>query len=190
MSKKNKKLAKSVVPKAVKPPKPEKTAVVSRKTYTWTERALMRAEKAGRLLNRLAITIASAQPVGFEELHAYDAAPSGSLGLAYEVTQSLMTRLAALPGDFEPKYKRTSTALAVGATIGVADEHANDPVFTHIPAALFELAVIIDADGKQNWLVRCADGVVRTIRKVYVEAVSDDGDADDEQLEDSDEDAE
>lgn len=203
MSKKSKKTAKSTVVKtaAPKPPKPEiERAVVSRKTYTWTERALMRAEKAGRLINRLAITIASAKPPGFDELFVYvpetpTSGPllGGSLGIAYEVTQSILTRLAALPGDFKPPVKKQhKSGVEVGSTVGVAAEHENNDVFAHIPAALFELAKVLGEDGKVNWLVKCTDGVVRTIRKMYVEPVSEedesadseDEDTDDEQLDD------
>lgn len=203
MSKKNKKLAKSVAPKAVKAPKPPKN-VVPRKKYTWTERALMRAEKAGKLLNRLAITIASAKPPGFDELYTYvPETPTtgpvlcGGLGVAYEVSQSLLSRLAELPGDFAPKYKRNSQTLAIGSTIGVSEEHATADVFAHIPADLFELGTILGEDGKSNWLIKCTDNVVRTIRKMYVEAVDEGGedeqtdeDNTDEQLDDEDTDDE
>lgn len=178
MSNKNKKLKRATAPKSAKPvkaspaPNPNKT---ERKKYTWCERILVRVERAESQASLVKAMIESGKPPGFTDLEAL------SLKDAIDTLGAVKAQLAALPGDFKPKRasQGSRSGVAIGTKVGVTDEGLKDPIFKHISADLYENAIVVDADGKQNWLVKCVDGVMRTIRKALLEPIDDDATDDD-----------
>ncbi len=182
MSRKNKKLARStpkVAPKVARADNPNKK---TRAKLPWQARALLRCTRAGKLIAVLGKSITRAAPP------TIDAADLELLAAGLKTLEVVMGKVAALPADFKPKRTSGSgsrSGVEIGSTVGVKEDARDNPLFEHIPADTFELAVVLGEDGKQNWLVRCADGAVRTVRKLLVEPV----DAADEEAPDA-EDAE
>lgn len=174
MSKKSAKHKKAATAREASTPKPAKTPKPSpfgsgpRTTRTWVERQLLRAQRACKQIGNLSKSIASGKPPVFGEV----VVTTAGLDEAFTFVAAVEAQLGLLPADWKPKRAQVNrSGIEIGSTIGVKDDSRKDPVFQFIDADLYEMAQVVASDGAQNWLVKCTDGIIRTIRKMMVEAV-------------------
>lgn len=154
---------------------------LTRAKRSWKERAILRCSRSLRMLGALNKSLVSVKPDGILEQHFTN------LAFALGEINTIGGVLTLLPDDFQPKRVSTGSRSGVelGGEIKIRTECLEDPIFKFLPAAMFAGAVVVAEDGKQNWLVKCIDGSVRTIRKLYVEPM----DAEDAPPADADPDA-
>lgn len=79
---------------------------------------------------------------------------------------TLTTGLTKIGDAWKPTAKGK---VGPGSKINVKLDKVSADVFKAIPATVFAGAEVVGADGKTNWIVKCADGAVRIIAKGYVE---------------------
>lgn len=137
---------------------------------TWVERNVLRAQRACKQILTLCKSLDRGKPPTFMTLPA----TLSGLAEAHKFLDSIGAGVAALPADWKPKRRQVNRAgVAIGDKIGVTEEARKDVLFKFLKADDFENAEILAEDGKQNWLVKCDNGQVRTIRKMFVELVTD-----------------
>lgn len=169
-------------------PKSDKPKRKNKPRQPWKAKQLMRLERVVKALTKLTkvITAAKAPAVSVD-------GPEIALG---RITTTML-EVTKLSDDWAPargSSPGTNKKAGIGSIVSVRDDLEGDDLKTykHIPANLFTRSEVVEDDSRY-WLVKCADGATRALKKkhaVLAGTIDDDDSPDDEDSEDDeDEDA-
>lgn len=135
-----------------------------RKKTAWREKQAKRIERALKSLTKLTSVLTAAKAPNVE--------PSLAQNALVAVT-TLNTQIGMLPADWKPAkgaVPGTSKKIGIGSHIEVKADLGDDPsaaTYKYMDKALFTNAEVVADDGRY-WIVKCADGQSRVVKKKHV----------------------